>query len=68
MTRSRFLLMFALLAIAAIGCGRSRPKKPDPTNGAVIGTVICNDTAKPARFASVTLVAAPRDENKSDVP
>ena len=68
MSRSHFLLMIALLSIAAIGCGHSRPKKPDPTKGAVIGTVLCNDTAKPARFATVTLVAVPHDGNVSDTP
>src|SRR5512135_1140635 len=68
MTRSRFLLMIAFLSIAAIGCERSRPKKADPTKGAVMGTVLCNDTAKPARFATITLVAMPRDGKESDTP
>jgi hypothetical protein len=34
------------------------PRKPDPTKGTVTGLVLCTDTGKPARFASVMLLPA----------
>lgn len=43
-------------------CGpssRFAPRKPDPTKGTVTGTVICADTGKPARFATVELMPSP---------
>jgi len=52
----------ACLLIA--GCDKHPAKKPDPTKGAVTGIVICSDTGKPARFATVTLSAAPRNDEK----
>jgi len=49
------------------GCGgRHPPKKPDPTKGTVTGIVICDDTGKPARFATVTLTAAPAKDAKDN--
>ncbi len=50
------VLCVACLYLGSCG-GRHRPKKPDPTKGAVTGVVICDDTDKPARFATVTLTA-----------
>lgn len=50
-------------------CGsgsRFAPRKLDPTKGTVTGTVICADTGKPARFATVQLLPSPnsaRGEN-----
>lgn len=52
------LLILACLLLAA--CQRKRPRKPDPARGSVTGTVLCSDTGKPARFATITLVALPR--------
>jgi hypothetical protein len=46
------------------GCDKHPAKKPDPTKGAVTGIVICSDTGKPARFATVTLSAAPKKGEK----
>ena len=46
------------------GCEHHRAKKPDPTKGTVTGIVICADTGKPARFATVTLSAAPKKGEK----
>lgn len=52
-------------------CGsgsRFAPRKPDPTKGTVTGTVVCADTGKPARFATVELLPSPngpRGENAS---
>lgn len=46
--------------------GRHPPKKPDPTKGTVTGIVICEDTGKPARFATVTLTAAPAKDAKDN--
>jgi hypothetical protein len=34
------------------------PRKPDPTKGTVTGLVLCTDTGKPARFATVMLLPA----------
>lgn len=48
------------------GCNKFQHKKPDPTKGVVTGIVLCADTGKPARFATVTLSAAPKASEKSD--
>ena len=50
------------LCLLLYDCGpssRFAPRKPDPSKGAVSGTVICADTGKPARFASVELLPSP---------
>jgi Carboxypeptidase regulatory-like domain len=67
-TRSGAVWVTLLFCLAATGCERVRSKKPDPTKGRVTGTVICADTDKPARFATVTLVAVPREGDKSGDP
>ncbi|MDE3201393.1 MAG: hypothetical protein KGN79_10795 [Acidobacteriota bacterium] len=61
--------LLAILCIAAFtGCDRTRSKKPDPTKGSVTGTVTCTDTDKPARFATITLIAVPLNDGKGDEP
>lgn len=50
------------------GCDK-RAAKPDPTKGAVSGIVICADTGKPARFATVALTPVPaKHAEPSDEP
>jgi hypothetical protein len=58
MARLQLLWVIALLLLLA-GCEK-RSNKPDPTKGVVSGTVICADTAKPARFATVSLTPIPK--------
>jgi hypothetical protein len=58
------ILTAACLLLA--GCNRFQHKSPDPTKGVVTGIVLCADTGKPARFATVTLTAAPKAGEKSD--
>lgn len=60
------LLLLACLLLAA--CQRKRPRKPDPARGSVTGTVLCSDTGKPARFATITLVALPRPGETESSP
>ena len=48
------------------GCNKFAHKKPDPTKGVVTGVVLCADTGKPARFATVALTAAPKEGEKND--
>lgn len=49
-----------VLAAACLGlCGcppDTQSRKPDPTKGTVTGLVLCSDTGRPARFASVQLL------------
>jgi len=61
----RLLWAPTLACLLLTGCD-NRPKKPDPTKGAVAGIVLCADTGKPARFATVTLSAAPKASAKAD--
>jgi hypothetical protein len=52
-------------------CGsgsRFAPRKPDPTKGTVSGTVICADTGKPARFATVELLPSPNSAQGENAP
>jgi hypothetical protein len=66
MKASRWLPVLCVVCLGLSGCGgRHRPKKPDPTKGTVTGVVICDDTGKPARFATVTLTAAISKDDKS---
>ena len=61
-----WLLVSSIACVCLAGCGgRHPPKKPDPTKGTVTGIVICGDTGKPARFATVTLTAAISKDDKS---
>jgi hypothetical protein len=60
--RVKRLCCFSVAAFACLtlsGCpDDSAPRKPDPTKGTVTGLVICTDTGKPARFATVLLLPA----------
>ena len=62
----RWLWVAPAVCLLAGGCGKKKPNKPDPTKGVVTGIVICADTGKPARFAQVTLTAAPPEGGKLD--
>ena len=66
MARWRWLWIISLVCLVLPGCDKNKPKKPDPTKGVVTGIVLCADTGKPARFASVTLSAAPQKDRKND--
>lgn len=61
----RFRLWLGCAALLA-GCNKYQHKKPDPTKGSVTGVVLCADTGKPARFATVVLTAAPKAGEKND--
>ena len=60
------LACLALACLVLAGCNKFQRKKPDPTKGVVTGIVLCADTGKPARFATVTLSAAPKTGEKND--
>lgn len=63
----RCWLSFSLLGcLLMAGCDKYQHKKPDPTKGVVAGVVLCADTGKPARFATVVLSAAPKAGEKND--
>jgi len=66
MTRWRWLWIPACASLFACGCDKHSAKKPDATKGAVTGVVICADTGKPARFATVNLVSVPKKDAKTD--
>jgi hypothetical protein len=65
MAQLRRMWILSLACLLLAGC-ENKPKKPDPTKGAVTGIVLCADTGKPARFATVTLSAAPKAYAKAD--
>jgi hypothetical protein len=71
--RSQRLWGFAAISLGTAisllaGCDK-RAAKPDPTKGAVSGIVICADTGKPARFATVDLTPVPvKHADLSDQP
>lgn len=60
--RVKRLCWFCVAAFACLtlsGCpDDNAPRKPDPTKGTVTGLVLCSDTGKPARFATVMLLRA----------
>jgi hypothetical protein len=58
-------ISFAACLLMA-GCNKYAHKKPDPTKGVVTGVVLCADTGKPARFATVALTAVPKEGEKND--
>ncbi|MGD0294257.1 MAG: carboxypeptidase-like regulatory domain-containing protein [Terracidiphilus sp.] len=66
MKRLYWLWVFSIGCLLIAGCDTKKPKKPDPTKGVVTGIVICADTGKPARFAKVTLSAAPQKDEKAE--
>ena len=62
----RWLSILSASCLLLAGCNKFQHKAPDPTKGVVTGIVLCADTGKPARFATVTLTAAPKAGEKSD--
>jgi hypothetical protein len=60
------LSILSATCLLLAGCNRFQHKAPDPTKGVVTGIVLCADTGKPARFATVTLTAAPKAGEKPD--
>jgi len=62
----RWLSILPIACLFLAGCNKFQHKKPDPTKGVVTGIVLCSDTGKPARFATVILTAAPKKGEKSD--
>lgn len=68
---ARLLWLSSALCLCLHDCGgnsRFAPATPDPTRGTVTGTVICADTGKPARFATVELVRNGAGDEKSPEP
>jgi hypothetical protein len=63
-SRIHWLYVVPVLCCVFVGCNKHQAKKPDPTKAAVTGIVLCADTGKPARFATVTLSAAPQKDEK----
>jgi hypothetical protein len=66
LVRLRWLSILSAACLLLAGCNKFQHKKPDSTKGVVTGIVLCADTGKPARFATVTLSAAPKASEKSD--
>jgi hypothetical protein len=64
--RKRACSAFVTASLLLAGCNKFQHKKPDPTKGVVTGIVLCSDTGKPARFATVILSAAPKSGEKDD--
>jgi hypothetical protein len=60
----RWLWILSITCLLLGGCDKHKAKNPDPTKGTVTGIVLCADAGKPARFATVTLSAAPRKDEK----
>jgi len=59
------------LCLMLYDCGpssRFAPRKADPTKGTVTGTVICADTGKPARFATIQLLPVPGSQTGENSP
>lgn len=72
MSRLRLLLLCLLVCVLVAGCddSKGRRSRPTPNTGSVAGVVLCSDTGKPARFATVILTAVPQpgDSYTSGVP
>lgn len=62
----RWLSILPIACLLLAGCNKFQRKKPDPTKGVVSGVVLCADTGKPARFATVALTAIPKPGEKND--
>ena len=60
----RWLSILFAATLLLSGCNKFQHKAPDPTKGVITGIVLCSDTGKPARFATVTLTAAPKAGEK----
>lgn len=60
-----------LACLALSGCpADTQARKPDPTKGTVTGLVVCTDSGRPARFATVQLLPAydPDNPGPRDAP
>jgi hypothetical protein len=66
LARLRWLSILSIACLFLGGCTKYQHKKPDPTKGVVAGVVLCTDSGKPARFATVILTAAPKAGEKND--
>ena len=66
MASPRWLSLLTATCLLLAGCNKFQHKSPDPTKGVVTGIVLCADTGKPARFATVTLTAAPKAGENAD--
>jgi len=66
LARLRWLSTLSIACLFLAGCNKYQRKKPDPTKGVVAGVVLCADTGRPARFATVTLSAIPKAGEKSE--
>lgn len=66
MARLRSLSALSIAFLLLMGCNKFQHKKPDPTKGVVTGIVLCADTGKPARFATVALTSVPKAGEKND--
>lgn len=66
MTRLRSLSALSIALLLVAGCNKFQHKKPDPTKGVVSGVVLCTDTGKPARFATVILTSVPKKDEKNE--
>src|SRR5579871_6207454 len=67
----RWFWVGSALCLMMYDCGagsRFAPRKPDPTKGTVTGTIVCADTGKPARFASVELMPGPNNPTGDNAP
>lgn len=64
--RLRCLWILSIACLTLAGCNKNQHKKPDSTKGAVTGIVLCADTGKPARFATVALTPALKADEKND--
>jgi hypothetical protein len=62
----RWLSILSIACAFLAGCNKYQHKKPDPTKGVVTGVVLCSDTGRPARFATVTLSAIPKAGEKNE--
>jgi hypothetical protein len=61
-----WLCILCVVCLGLGGCDKHKANKPDPTKGTVTGIVLCADTGKPARFATVILSAAPKKDEKEE--
>ncbi len=66
MARFHSVSIVIAACLMMVGCNKYAHKKPDPTKGVVTGVVLCADTGKPARFATVALTPMPKEGEKND--
>jgi hypothetical protein len=60
-------LLLCAVGLLASGCDNNVGKRnrPDANMGVVTGVVVCTDTGRPARFATVALTRVPRNDNEA---